>query len=41
MKILVTGGSGFIGQFLINKLLSKGYKVNCLDQNTNSITNKN
>ena len=40
MKILVTGGSGFIGQFLINKLLSKGYKVNCLDQNTNSITNK-
>ena len=40
MKILVTGGSGFIGQFLI-KLLSKGYKVSCLDQNTNSIKNKN
>ena len=30
-KILVTGGSGFIGLHLSNKLLKYGYKVNCLD----------
>lgn len=30
-KILVTGGSGFIGSNLIKKLLSYNYNVNCLD----------
>ena len=34
MKILVTGGSGFIGTVLIKKLLLDGYKVNCLDLNS-------
>ena len=32
-KILITGGSGFIGTSLINNLLINNYKVNCLDLN--------
>ena len=32
-KILVTGGSGFIGNSVIQNLLSDGYHVNCLDIN--------
>lgn len=31
IKILVTGGSGFIGSNLILMLLDLGYRVNCLD----------
>jgi len=31
MKILVTGGAGFIGSNLIDHLLSKSYQVVCLD----------
>lgn len=31
MKILVSGGSGFIGSFLCEKLLSEGHQVVCLD----------
>ena len=31
MQVLVTGGAGFIGTNLIKKLLSDGYKVECLD----------
>jgi len=31
MKILVTGGAGFIGSFLCEKLLDKDYSVVCLD----------
>ena len=30
-KILVTGGSGFIGTSVIKSLLLEGYDVNCLD----------
>lgn len=32
MKILVTGGAGYIGNVLIGQLLKKGYEVVCLDR---------
>jgi UDP-N-acetylglucosamine 4-epimerase len=31
MKILVTGGAGFIGSNLCEYFLNKGYNVTCLD----------
>jgi UDP-glucuronate decarboxylase len=31
MKILVTGGAGFIGSHLIDRLMSEGHEVLCLD----------
>ena len=33
MNILVTGGSGFIGSNLCEKLLEQGHYVICLDNN--------
>jgi nucleoside-diphosphate-sugar epimerase len=32
MRVLVTGGAGYIGSVLIRHLLAKGYKVKCLDR---------
>lgn len=29
-KVLITGGNGFIGSYLVEELISKGYKVRCL-----------
>ena len=31
MKVLVTGGAGFIGSHLCEAVLNKGYDVLCLD----------
>ena len=32
MRILITGGAGYIGSTLIGELLDKGYEVVCLDR---------
>lgn len=30
MKVIITGATGFVGRYVVEKLLSKGYEVGCL-----------
>ena len=39
MKFLITGGTGNIGSFLIDKILSKGYSINYLTRNQKKLKN--
>ena len=39
MKILVTGGAGFIGSHLIKRLLNEGHEVHSLDNYSTGNTN--
>ena len=38
MKIAVTGGSGFLGEHLIDELMSKDYEINVLSRKTHERT---
>ena len=33
MRVLVTGGAGFIGSNLVDRLIDQGHDVTCLDIN--------
>ncbi len=37
MKALITGGNGFIGSFLIEKLLHKNFEIHCLIRKTSNL----
>ena len=33
MKVLITGSSGFIGKYIVDECLKKGYEINTLTRN--------
>jgi len=39
MKILVTGGTGFVGRNLVRKLVEKGYEIHCIVRLNSNVSN--
>jgi len=37
VRVLVTGGAGFIGSNLVDRLIDQGHAVTCLDINGSTI----
>ena len=39
-KVIVTGGAGFIGSNLVDKLITEGHEVICIDNESSEVNEK-